>query len=91
MTEHSPSEVEDQVVPRSVTQEAGRAMNCLAIGEAAELLGVNRLTIRRWIQTGKLVAYRQGTRVLVVRQQVAQEARRMAAHERGIWEKPSSW
>jgi excisionase family DNA binding protein len=35
-------------------------MNLITIAEAAERLGVNQLTIRRWIDDGTLPAYRLG-------------------------------
>lgn len=38
--------------------------------EAAELLGVNRITIRRWIATGKLQAESIGGVVLIDREAI---------------------
>lgn len=38
--------------------------------EAANLLGVNRITIRRWVQSGKLTAQRIGSVVLIEKHQV---------------------
>ena len=51
--------------------------------EAAELLGVNRLTVRRWIQAGKLSAETIGGVVLLDRKAidelVKERARRPAS------------
>lgn len=39
----------------------------LTTGQAAEIAGVNRLTIRRWVQHGRLRAEKVGDFILVYR------------------------
>lgn len=40
-------------------------LNLLTYPEAAQLAGVAEVTVRRWVSTGRLVAYREGRSVWV--------------------------
>ena len=42
----------------------------LTTGQAGKLVGVNRLTVRRWVQTGRLTGERVGRQILVQREQL---------------------
>jgi len=42
----------------------------LTVGQVAEQLDVHPNTVRRWLESGKLQAYRMGGRILVLRQDV---------------------
>ncbi len=51
----------------------------LTTGQAAALLRVNRLTVRRWVQAGRLSGQRVGNVTLIDRQQVEQMAAERSA------------
>jgi excisionase family DNA binding protein len=49
--------------------------------EAARLLGVNRLTIYRWVKSGKLKAERIGREVLIRRSDLSRISKRKRAND----------
>src|SRR5206468_3120916 len=71
------------------TGPAGNGCPSCTIAQAAELLGVSRTTIRRWIAAGKLPASKAGRRTTRIRRQdleglmASARPRRQAA---GLWE-----
>lgn len=42
----------------------------LTTGQAGKLVGVNGLTVRRWVKTGRLTGERVGRQILVQREQL---------------------
>lgn len=46
--------------------EGGTAMTLITMEEAANTLGVSLRTIRRWIASGQITAYRMGPRLIRV-------------------------
>lgn len=51
---------------RTIPTSARKAPTLVSVAEAAEILGVNPKTLRRWIAAGRLEAYRVGPRALRV-------------------------
>ena len=58
---------QDRHGPRRAQYDAGVEEEFLTVAEVAELLKLNRQTIRNWIESGQLPAYRIGRRVRISR------------------------
>ena len=58
-------------MPKSINQDQDahmRTLNYISVAEAAQRVGVNPQTIRRWIAKGYIDAVRVGPRIIRVRE-----------------------